>query len=454
MSKRETTPTIQGSKEKPKKGHERASQKEVWYAPHGQFNTVEQVRKVIDPASLEGLVTALIVHDSDGGSSVDLIQPITAAVLNLEGASKYIEVVNDVWGSDDDSGSLLPVKVKGSDEDHFLIIVAGHRRHLAAGLAQKRCGKNPETLDIPFFVANQEEGPYAYRQAVKTQYRENNHKQLEPWEDALAISAVLGDARKQGEYSTYAECARELGITEERVSRAWLFQTLPDFVKKGVRRGDMSIGKALLLSKLYAVLAYSTCADSLAEEQKEKFLNDLRQNKLYLEEMWEHISEDDRSMLQDKFLGHYSKLVKEKGLRTKKQAEAYVENTIQDVLRDKYEQIAFIAYTEGQIIEEQRRAERLLDRKAAVEALRMISHLLLKDGVRAERGQQLAFAKTPTILQRLEGLREGLQDIVNSVENGSLTLEESAEAAAKIADELEASREDEMDLFSTERAAA
>lgn len=452
MSTRERRPVIQTASEKPRKGHERIGQDEFFYAPHNFFNVVEQVRKKMDSETLENLVTSLIEYDKDGENPrVKVIQPITCVVFDFENARRYVETVNDVWGSEDDIADLEPIRVRGRTDDHFIIILAGHRRHLAAGIAADRIDQDPTTLDMPFFIAKDVKD---YRDAIKIQYRENTHKQPEPWEDALAISAVLGDARKQGKYSSYAACARELGITEERVSRAYLFQTLPDFVKTSVRRDFISVGRALTLGKLYAVLAYDACKNYITDEQKERFLKDLAQKKLYLEDVMAHVREEDRVVLEDKFHAHFRKIAHEKELRTKSKTEEYVENTINDILRDVGEQMSFIATTEEQLLEEMRRKDRLEDRRLAVEALRKIATLLFSDNLRAERGHELAVARTPSIKSGLQALSESLDDLIKSGEDSSVITEEAAKLAQKIAAEVEDSApEDTIDIFSAQAAA-
>ncbi len=452
MSGKDPRPRIQTASEKPRKGHERIGQDEFFYAPHNFFNVVEQVRKKMDAETLDNLVASLIEYDEEGENPrVKVIQPITCVVFNFENAQRYIETVNAVWGSEDDIADLEPIRVRNGTDDHFIIILAGHRRHLAAGIAASQIGQDPATLDMPFFVAKDVED---YRDAIKIQYRENTHKQPEPWEDALAISAVLGDARQQGRYSSYAACARELGITEERVSRAYLFQTLPDFVKTSVRRDFISVGRALTLGKLYAVLAYDACKNYITDEQKDKFLKDLAQKKLYLEDVMAHVREEDVPLLEDKFHAHFRKVTQEKELRTKTKTEEYVENTITDVLRDVGEQMSFIATTEEEILEEQRRKDRLEDRKLAVEALRKIAVLLFSDSLRADRGYELAIAKTPSVKSGLQVLNESLNDLMENGEDANMTAEEAAKLANEIANQIEASApEDTIDIFSAQAAA-
>ena len=373
------------------------------------FNTLSQTRKKLDEDELEKLVNSMIRVDEHGQKRVKLIHPVTAGVFpSAEEAQAYMRRINATWHANHTIDELKAT-VEGGDQ--YLILIAGHRRLMAAPMAARKIGLNPDLLEIEVHLMYGEE--LTFRNAITTQYQENFHKRPESWEDAQAISAILGEGLDSGDFKTFKDCADSLGVTEERVSRANRFQGLPTSVKDLVAKDVLQFSRAVTLHELFAVLAYQASHEELDKATKEDLLAKISANRLYLPVIMEHIDEESEQALQVSFMHHASRVAR---LKNQHEVQVYVKELIESILNNG--QLGFMLETEEQIRAEEKRKERFSDRRIAIDCIRAMDMVLQTERVRLATGETPAFVGSSKIRALLAVYHEGMEAIRNNEDPG------------------------------------
>lgn len=406
-------------------------------AAHSAVNLLTQVRQQIEPSEMQELVNAVIVENDSGERSINIIQPVTLGAFTKDELAGYLKKLNEVWGSNHTIDELTPLN---SSEEYYLIVVAGHRRMLAIAQAAEQLGKNIDDLDIIFNVEWGSE--LTFRKAIQTQYRENFHKKPESWEDAFAISAIFREAKESKEYETYADCARALGITEERVAKAHRFQTLPETTQQLVRDKALSYTRGLMLTELFAILAYDRCSERTSKKAKKEMATKLIQNKLYLSEAMEFVLKRDQKDLEVDFARHSSKAIT---FQTDKQLRDYIASIRRSILE--HDQLMLIIVSEEEKRKEDRRKQEQEARQVAISALRIFIGLLGADQQAIKNEQKPVLTKNKIMTHLLGVVFAQIDSIDTLLEEDS---EEAVAAAKRMVEELIADiKDNEVDLFTS-----
>lgn len=381
--------SIRRGDQKPSKGYERITETpERWYVPYSSINTLTQTRKNVDRDFIEELARGMIESDQETGEvKVNNYQPPRVGLFTKEQAEKYIKDLNETWDTEHSLDELRPL-----EDGSYLILIYGHQRMLAEDKAFGWLGRDSERQEIP--VQLEDGSKIDFSNAVEMQFRENFHRRPESWEDAQAIYGIF----KGGKYPTFAECARALAVSEERVARAHRYDTLPDEVKRLVEEGALSYIKALRLTDLFAVLAYDTFSGNLSEDERRAIAQKIRQNKYYLNDALKMVPAERMADLGSSFMSHTLKIIAE--LRTERDVALYVENTCHSILHA--DQLMLIALDESQKIQEELRLLRQEARMIAITSLRNIIALLATDEVRLEAGQDSILVTSKTTASLLE----------------------------------------------------
>ncbi len=379
-----------------------------YFAPVDRFNMLSQVRQGLDEEELRELTDALIITEDGDRRSIKLLQPVTAGLFHRAELEPYLKRINSTWRSTHTIEEMTPL-VEG--EDYYLVVIAGHRRTVAVRRAAEKIGQDTDLVDMEFHLMLGSQ--LTFRNAIITQYRENFHKRPESWEDAQAISAILEEGTQAGDYKTFADCARDLGVTEERVSRAHRFQGLPDPVKELVEKDVLQFGRAISLNDLFSVLAYNASHEGLDDETKKDLLARIVANKLYLPDAMKHVDEESARLLQTSFMHHASKVAK---LKNHYETQVYVKELIESILNNG--QLGFMLETEEQIRKEEKRRERFSDRRVAIECIRAMTAVLQTERIRLVTGETPAFVGSSKIRALLAVYHEGMEAIRNNQDPG------------------------------------
>ena len=182
-----------------------------------------QIRRVYEKDGIVELANSIEEND--------LLHPLTVVELDVLDAVEYLNDVNELWNTD---YSILDLET--NENNNYLFLIAGHRRLKAIELLIDRTGLDPEGIKIQ---CNVRQG-IGLTEALKLQFTENASRQeTEPSRDALAIEMYFN--RRTREYKeaeigrfSYAQCARELGISPKKVKFAEDYFTLPFNVRESV----------------------------------------------------------------------------------------------------------------------------------------------------------------------------------------------------------------------------
>lgn len=367
-----------------------------YLVPFTRVNMVSQIRQDIDPKELEKLTRSLIIEDSDGRRSIGLIQPPTMGYFQRHELERYLSRVNSVWGSNHSIEDLIPVVPGG---DAYLVVVAGHRRMIAIHEAAKLIEENepdsidPESIDV---VAHIKTGDaLTFREGIKVQYRENFHKRPESWEDAMAVSAILRDGIECGDYDTFADCARDLGITADRVSRAYRFNSLPAHVREMVQNKVLHYRRSIVVHDLAVAYAFYITRDALDDETRARIDNSLRKRTRYLPDALNDLPSDIRNRFFNKLDAQVRAVIK---LSSFEKVERYARELIDNWLG--YMDYDLVLSDEEAIANRAAAEHRRGARHDAIEALRELSVVLAGDRERLNRGEVPAVS-TSTLVPEL-----------------------------------------------------
>lgn len=188
--------------------------------PLEALSLLTQVRMTVDVA--EDLIPSIAAHGQQ--------TPGVAVALLPEEAQRYIEELNELWGSRHRLKDFPCVNLDGVL--YYFFLVAGHRRYKACAILAARAEQGLEQsvfdglyrVDIRFGMEVSE--------AISLQFNENRHQQIPPHEEARAAWKFYRWLQKREPDITIAKFARRIGRTSEWVRGALRFCSLPSSVQK------------------------------------------------------------------------------------------------------------------------------------------------------------------------------------------------------------------------------
>lgn len=374
--------------------------KEDLLAPLDVINMVSQVRQDYNPHDLAELRQAMIVEDDDGEKRIQLIQPITVGYFHRTDLKKYLTKLNATWGTKHTIDEQVPLP--GSHGRYYLLVVAGHRRTITIRQAAEEIGVNPSRVDVVFHVLDGTE--LTFREGIKTQYRENFHKRPESWEDAVAITAILSEGVRSGEYKTFADCARDLGIPPERVSKAFRFSELPQAVQGRVEKGALGYGAALEIHQIAVAKAHNLARGRYAAEEMKEFLFKFKNGTALLSDAWGHLTSDERKDWKETVLNHADNVSE---LRTMRDVRQYAKDECNDYVWQ--EQLSLVQESESVALKKAQRRSVTAVRRILRNALGDIVSQLDSEIDRIDNGEESQVDWSPDLLVRIDQVREGLE---------------------------------------------
>ncbi len=373
--------------------------KEDLLAPIDFINMVSQVRQEYDPDDLAELKQAMITEDDNGEKRIQLIQPITVGYFHKNDLREYLEKLNSTWGTEHTVNELT--SVPGSHGRYYLLVVAGHRRTLAIRQAAEDLEIDVSRIDVVFHVMQGTD--FTFREGIKTQYRENFHKRPESWEDAIAIGSILREGISNGEYNSFADCARDLGIPSERVSKAYRFNELPTYVKSAVEKGLFGYGAAVELHQIAVALAHNLARARYTEDELQQFLYQYDAGKALLSDVLPYLTAEELESWDTSITTtHFEKLQKMR----MSQVSKYVRDKCAALV--KYEQLTLGNESEKLNLKKSNRsaisAAKTMLRGALGE---IVTHLDSEAG-RLSRGQPTLVQWSPKLIDRIAQVNDSL----------------------------------------------
>jgi hypothetical protein len=327
----------------------------VQWIPIKAVNILPQTRTEYTEEAMVQLEDSLMETDEDGRVKIKLLHPPTLNVFRSRTASRqYVEDLNACWELDNPvTTSIKPNKTENGDV--YTVLIAGHRRMHAILRILEKNEIDLDRVDVAFSV----EDDLDFYQALDLQYRENEHQRLSPWQDARAISSRYRAGVERGEFESFADCSRAMGVTPERVSDAWKFYQLPKFLQEEVRNQKdtrFTYGKAVHIYHLahaYAVTIMSKWVRrelNLDDDQMRDFNTKLLSKSL--EVILGDLDEADRDHIDYQLRDHRRSIAK----RSMEDVKTYVKVNVLDITES-------AGVTEFMTLEDQRLIDRSKEQK-------------------------------------------------------------------------------------------
>lgn len=308
--------------------------KDLHWVPLQGITMLPQQRVSYRGDQLEDLENALTRIDDDGVMHIELIHPPTLNVFDDQAAARqYVRDLNECFELEHPVDAIKPYP--NPESQTYIALIAGHRRiHAITELVNKQ-ERSPDKVDVACSVKY----GHDFASAIDLQYRENEHRRLTPWQDARAVVTRYKIGVKRGEFSSFSECARKMGISPERVSHAYKFDQLPQFIKDEIKEDNqarLSYGKAVLLYPVavehvkYLHEEYLATA-GLSDDELELARSEM--DKASLAELEPYLSESGRERYEFQM-----RLARRKIAKTSKEGASVVAeglvNDIRDAKRD------------------------------------------------------------------------------------------------------------------------
>ncbi len=188
------------------------------------FSVLTQVRKTYQIS--EDLVPSFLSRGQ--------LTPGMAAALGPQQATIYVEKINAIYGSKHTKHDLVPVKLDGKLQ--YLVIFAGHRRHLTTLHVKKGVEEGryePGEHFDGYYRANLHFDIDA-EQAIEMQFHENRYSAPLAHEEAEAAWRFYRYLRLSTPDMTPGQFARAIGRTSDWVRGALRFCSLPESVQSYV----------------------------------------------------------------------------------------------------------------------------------------------------------------------------------------------------------------------------
>lgn len=179
---------------------------------------LRQVRAQISKTELEELTESIKANGQD--------YPGIVACLAREQAIAYLSKMNRLWGTAYTIEEFEPTYVKEEAGYFYLYVIAGHRRLMAVYAGEV----STYFCDLHVNISHPE--------AMSRQYRENNHKAVDPDDDARFIACFWQEQKEENKRLTLTKFAKKLGKTPEVVRRALRFTNLPMTVQRLVNPSE------------------------------------------------------------------------------------------------------------------------------------------------------------------------------------------------------------------------
>lgn len=208
----------------------------------------KQVREGIDREAVNDLKASLIIEHDDGSIETDLINEVSVAELDEKHAMLYLEELNLARGTRYGPEGLP--RLQRGDNYVYVFLINGHcRRQSFEEIAEER--------GIPLNRVGVRATVYynvGYFDAVRRQLNENIHTRPKPYDEAGLVVDIFNLRRISDPRYSAAQCARELGISANRVSDAIAYIGLPEVVKeavvKGPKQGGISFSLGVELARV------------------------------------------------------------------------------------------------------------------------------------------------------------------------------------------------------------
>lgn len=396
--------------------------------PLSLMNRLSQVRQEYDPHAQDELTEAMIIHEDDGSQRIQLIQPVTVGYFHKDDLEVYIDKLNATWGASHTVDELSPIP--GSRGRYYLLVVAGHRRTISIPQAAERIGVDPELIDVVFHVVHGNE--MTFREGIRMQYRENAHLQQESWQDAIAINAFYAEGLRSGEYRAYADCARDLGVSTERVATAYRFNELPEAVQGMVEKGVLQYGAVAPIYDLALTMAFRDGKDAYTKEQLQRFFTQYDQGRAMLTEALTYLDASEREAWERELVNTH---LMSKELRGKTIAgiQKQVDTLKKDYLKGRGQtEHSFATSTQADLDRKNRLQEAALLRNVLKGALQEMIRVFESEGTRVRNGRRPVLGEelTPRLLGNVHVALKGVETLAGELHNiSNPDLEARLEAA-------------------------
>lgn len=239
--------------------------KHLYWIPLNAPTLLAQQRTEYNPEQMQQLKDAIIIEDVDDRTKIsvdqntlddiELIHPPTINIFSSRTKSReYVRNLRECFELDIPLDSIKPYEIGGSNV--YAAVIAGHRRTIAIREIVKERDIDSDKVDVLYSVHEDLD----FYSAIDLQYRENKQSPLTTWQDARAISSRYRAGLSRGEFSTYADCSRAMGVSAERVSNAWKFCQLPKEFQEDVKNSRINrfdFGKAVYLYDIAHAVAVS-----------------------------------------------------------------------------------------------------------------------------------------------------------------------------------------------------
>lgn len=220
--------------------------------PGGPINVLPQPRKTF----------ANIAELSLDVAKKKLLNPPTVARFSRESCERYVEVVNELWGTNFTISDLRATR-EGNRREVFYVLLAGERRLRACQLLWKegcegcreRYGlERPGICFRRHFAAGKIEVRLCVNipalAALFLQLSENTHVPVAPYEEAYAYGQLFKLIRRADETFSIARFAREVGRSPDTVRNAIRFYELPRSIQEPVEKRIVPYGIAVQIARL------------------------------------------------------------------------------------------------------------------------------------------------------------------------------------------------------------
>lgn len=233
--------------------------------PPETLSVLTQVRRTLE---IGDLFSSVLEHGQQ--------TPGVAAVLGPREARRYVEELNQIYGTHHTMKDLTPVMLDG--KKCYFILVAGHRRLETCMQINQQVAKG----EIPSTPAY--EGKYRVelrfglttKQAIALQFSENRHVQVPPHEEAQSAWGYWKWLSKQEPGLTIAQFGRMISRSSEWVRSALRFCELPTFVQDYVdgSRGRPRLPYGVLVGVARLADGYrDITGETLTEEAYHRWLH-------------------------------------------------------------------------------------------------------------------------------------------------------------------------------------
>ncbi|NCC19754.1 hypothetical protein EOM33_01705 [Candidatus Saccharibacteria bacterium] len=205
----------------------------------------QQVRKTYEPAQIDDLAIAMTIPPPSDGAEVefDMFNPLLCAHLSHEDTVQYLKEYSEFYGVETDVSELRP-----DENGRYTILISGHRRKRAI---RQLISENDLDISKVRAHVNQRDS-ITFEKALVAQVRENTYEKVPPEEVARHIEQFYKYlCSTQPEKPTHREIARKLGQSENIVSTALRFCSLPEEIQSLANRKVLAFSTVARLAPVY-----------------------------------------------------------------------------------------------------------------------------------------------------------------------------------------------------------